>query len=225
MVRRALSPGAQPERAQAAADGPVRASQQLGETSGVERVVQAQQLVLIPRPPPSAAGSRPRRRRADPKPPRASADCLWCATEALSQRLERALARGQRYQALVVAGAPAPRVADQPEPPRPRCHARRVAVGQLAGDLGIRECAGVAVTDRVVLPSAEAPTQPRVVQPDVLGVQAQRIGRAAKAVRQLDEVAADAEAELDRLVFTGQVRSPRRGAAQELPATRANLLG
>ena len=224
MVGGALGAGAQPDRRQSSAHGDVRASEQLGEAGRVQRVMQAQQLVLLPAPSPSLAGRRRRCGRFDRKPRCAPADRLRGPTEALGHVLERAPARCQPHQALVVVCAPAPRVADQPELPRPCRHARRGALRQLAGDLGAGQRAGVAVANNRVLPLGPAAPRLRVMQAEMLSVQAQRIGRAAQAVRQRDEIAALAQADTDRLVLMSAdtdappVRYPGASCAGREPA-------
>lgn len=57
------------------------------------------------------------------------------------------------------------------------------------------------------------------------GVQAQRIGRAAQAVRERDEVATVAQAHANRLVLVGEVREPGRFSPQQRAAPRTNLPG
>ena len=219
---RARSPIAHKRRQTAPSERP----SSCGEAGRVERVVQAQQLVLLPGPSPSVAGRRRRRRAVRCREPRCPpADRLRGPTEALSHVLERAPAGRQPHQALVVVGAPAPRVADQPELARPCRHARRGAPRQLAGDLGTRQRAGVAVANHRVLPLGPAATRLRVMQAEVLRVQAQRIGRAAQAVRQRDQIAAVAQAQANRLVLVGQVRAPGRFSPQQHAAPRTNLLG
>ncbi len=187
--------------------------------------MQAQQLVLLPAPPPSVAGGRRRHGPFDPEPRCAPADRLRGPTELLGHGLERAAAGCQPHQALVVVCAPAPRVADQPELPRPCRDARRGALRQLAGDLGTGQRAAVPVANNGVLPLGPAKTRLRVMQAKVLSVQPQRIGRAAQAARQGDQIATVAQAEANRLVLMGQVRAPGRSSPQQHAAPRANLPG
>ena len=59
----------------------------------------------------------------------------------------------------------------------------------------------------------------------MLGVQTQRIGRAAQAVRQRDQIATVAQAHANRLVVLGQVRAPGRFSPQKQAALRTNLVG
>jgi hypothetical protein len=129
MVGGALGARTQSKSAQSPADGSVRASEQLGEAGGVERVVQAQQLVLLAGPPPSMAGRWRRLGRVDPEPGCVATDRLRGPTEPLSDVLQCAPAGAQLHQALVVVNAPAPRVADQIELPGSCRQARRAAVG------------------------------------------------------------------------------------------------
>ena len=108
-------------------------------------MVQAQQRFLLVGPPSSVAGRRGRLGRVDPEARCMLADRLRVRPEAPGDVLERAPADGQLQQALVVVDAPAPRVGDQLELPGACRQARRVAVGELAGDFAVGQRAGVAV--------------------------------------------------------------------------------
>ena len=101
MVRGALGAGAQPDRAQPSAHGGVRAFEHRGEAGRVERVMQAQELVLLLRPAPTLAGRGRGHGRLDPEPRCAPADRLRGPTEALGHLLERAPAGCQSCQVLV----------------------------------------------------------------------------------------------------------------------------
>jgi hypothetical protein len=104
--------GTQSELAQAPGHCEIGATQKLREARWVERLVQAQQLVLLARPPPATARRRQSRRRADPDPRRAPPDRLSGAVQALGDVLQSVAPRDQPHHAPVVVGAPAARIRD-----------------------------------------------------------------------------------------------------------------
>jgi hypothetical protein len=63
------------------------------------------------------------------------------------------------------------------------------------------------------------------MQTEMPGVEAQRIARAAEAVRQRDEVATVAQAHANRLVLVRAIREPGRFSPQQHAAPRTNLPG
>jgi hypothetical protein len=116
MMRRSSGTGPQPKQAQAPGHRKIRATEELGEAGCAERLVRAQQLILVARRAPSATWRRRARRGADPDPSGAPADRLGGATQALSDVLQGISSPGQLRETAVVLGAPAPGIAAQPEP-------------------------------------------------------------------------------------------------------------
>lgn len=224
MMRRSSGAGAQPKQAQAPGHREIRATEKLGEASWVESLVQAQQLVLLARPPPSTPWRRRGRRGVDPDPDGAPADRLRGAAQALSDVLQSVSPQGQLHQAAVVVGAPAPGIADQPEPAGARGYARGASLRQLAGDLGARQGAGVAVADDRVLPFAPPAARRRMVKAKLLRAQTERVRRAPEPARQGRDVIIAREADTNLLVLVSQVRPPSGPSANQHPAPDPNLI-
>jgi hypothetical protein len=222
MMRRSSGTGPQPKQAQAAGRRKIRATEELGEAGCAERLVRAQQLILVARRAPSATWRRRARRGADPDPSGAPADRLGGAAQALSDVLQGVSSPGQLRETAVVLGAPAPGIADQPEPAGACGYARGASLRQLPGNLGARQCDGVAVADDRVLPCAPPAARQRIAKAELLRAQAQRVRCAPEPARQDREVAVAGEANANLLVLARQVGPPGGPSANQHPSPGAN---